>query len=46
MIALLRAFGFKKWGLIALIAILTGALSYGLFAFILDVPLPQGEVFP
>jgi hypothetical protein len=46
MIALLRAFGLKKWGLIALIAILTGALSYGLFAFILDVPLPRGEVFP
>jgi putative tricarboxylic transport membrane protein len=46
MVALLRALGLKKWGAIALIAILTGVLSYGLFVFVLDVPLPRGEVFP
>jgi putative tricarboxylic transport membrane protein len=46
MVAIVRSLGVKNWGKIVAIAILTGALSYCLFAFILDVPLPRGEVFP
>jgi putative tricarboxylic transport membrane protein len=38
--------GLRGWVKVALAAILTGALSYYLFAFILEVPLPRGEVFP
>ena len=38
--------GLRGWVRVALAAILTGVLSYYLFAFILEVPLPRGEVFP
>lgn len=38
--------GLRGWVKVALAAILTGVLSYYLFAFILEVPLPRGEVFP
>ena len=42
---ILRLFGLRGWAKIALAAALTGFLSYYLFAVILDVPLPRGEVF-
>jgi putative tricarboxylic transport membrane protein len=38
--------GLRGWFKVALAAILTGVLSYYLFAFILEVPLPRGEVLP
>jgi putative tricarboxylic transport membrane protein len=38
--------GLRGWVKVALAAILTGVLSYYLFAVILEVPLPRGEVFP
>lgn len=38
--------GLRGWAKVALAAILTGVLSYFLFAFILEVPLPRGEVIP
>jgi hypothetical protein len=38
--------GLRGWVKVALAALLTGVLSYYLFAFILEVPLPRGEVFP
>jgi putative tricarboxylic transport membrane protein len=38
--------GLRGWAKVALAAILTGVLSYCLFAFILEVPLPRGEVLP
>jgi putative tricarboxylic transport membrane protein len=46
MATVLRLLGLRSWGKVAVVAILTGVLSYGLFVFILDVPLPRGEVFP
>ena len=38
--------GLRGWFKVALAAILTGFLSFYIFAFLLDVPLPRGEVFP
>ncbi len=38
--------GLRGWPKVALTAVLTGVLSYYLFAVILEVPLPRGEVFP
>ncbi|HSR11173.1 MAG TPA: tripartite tricarboxylate transporter TctB family protein [Thermodesulfobacteriota bacterium] len=38
--------GLRGWGKVAAAAVITGILSYYLFAFLLDVPLPRGEVFP
>ena len=42
---IVRLFGLRGWAKIALAAALTGFLSYYLFAVILEVPLPRGEVF-
>jgi len=44
--AIVHLLGLRGWVRVALAAILTGVLSYCLFALILDVPLPRGEVFP
>jgi hypothetical protein len=44
--AIVYLLGLRGWIKVALTAILTGVLSYYLFAFILEVPLPRGEVFP
>lgn len=41
----LKLFGNRKWGQIALISILTSTISFYLFAFVLEVPLPKG-LFP
>lgn len=41
----LRLLGMRHWGRIALSAFLTTALSYWLFAVLLDVPLPRGVFF-
>jgi hypothetical protein len=41
----LRLLGMRHWGRIALSALLTTALSYWLFALLLDVPLPRGVFF-
>jgi putative tricarboxylic transport membrane protein len=38
--------GLRGWIRIAMTAVLTGVLSYYLFAVLLDVPLPRGEVMP
>jgi putative tricarboxylic transport membrane protein len=38
--------GLRGWIKVAVAAILTGVLSYYLFSFMLEVPLPRGEVFP
>lgn len=46
MAVVVRLLGMRSWIKVALAAILTGLLSYGLFVFLLDVPLPRGEVFP
>ena len=45
MAVIVRLFGLRGWAKIALAAALTGFLSYYLFAVILEVPLPRGEVF-
>jgi len=45
MAVIMRLFGLRGWAKIALAAALTGFLSYYLFAVILEVPLPRGEVF-
>jgi hypothetical protein len=45
MAAVVRLLGSRSWGKVALAAVLTGLLSYFLFVFALDVPLPRGEVF-
>jgi putative tricarboxylic transport membrane protein len=45
MAAVSHLLGLRGWVMVALAATLTGVLSYFLFAFILDVPLPRGEVF-
>ncbi len=44
--AIVYLLGLRGWVKVVLAAVLTGALSYCLFAFILEVPLPRGEVFP
>lgn len=46
MAVVVRLLGMRSWSKLALIAALTGLLSYALFGFALDVPLPRGEVFP
>jgi putative tricarboxylic transport membrane protein len=43
--AVLRLLGMRHWGRIALSAVLTTAISYWLFAILLDVPLPTGVFF-
>ena len=45
MAVIVRLFGLRGWVKIAFAAALTGFLSYYLFAVILEVPLPRGEVF-
>jgi hypothetical protein len=45
MAVIVRLLGLRGWVKIALAAALTGFLSYYLFAVILEVPLPRGEVF-
>jgi putative tricarboxylic transport membrane protein len=45
MAVVVRLFGLRGWAKIALAAALTGFLSYYLFAVILEVPMPRGEVF-
>jgi putative tricarboxylic transport membrane protein len=42
---IVRLLGLRGWAKIALAAALTGFLSYYLFAVILGVPLPMGEIF-
>jgi putative tricarboxylic transport membrane protein len=39
---LLRALGGRRWGVIAITALLSAAVSYYVFAVLLGVPLPQG----
>jgi hypothetical protein len=46
MASVVRLLGMKNWGSVAATAVLTGLISWGLFVFALDVPLPRGEVFP
>jgi len=46
MAVVVRLLGMRSWSKVALTAALTGLLSYALFVFALDVPLPRGEVFP
>jgi putative tricarboxylic transport membrane protein len=41
----LRLLGMRHWGRIALSAVLATAISYWLFASLLDVPLPPGDFF-
>ena len=41
----LRLLGMRHWGRIALSAAFTTAISYWLFALLLDVPLPPGDFF-
>lgn len=43
--AILRFLGLRSWEKIVLISILTAAISYYLFASVLDVPLPRGILF-
>jgi len=43
--AILRLFGLRSWMKITIISILCSAVSYYLFASILDVPLPRGIFF-
>ncbi|MBI5966545.1 MAG: tripartite tricarboxylate transporter TctB family protein [Deltaproteobacteria bacterium] len=45
MIAVLRFLGMRNWKKTVLISILSMAISYYLFAFILDAPLPRGILF-
>ncbi len=45
MAAVLRFLGMRNWKKIVLISILSMAISYYLFAFILNVPLPRGLLF-
>lgn len=45
MIAILRFLGMRNWGRAILISILSMAISYYLFASVLDVPLPRGILF-
>ena len=42
MVLLLRAIEALRWSKIFLVALVTSVLSYGLFAWILGVPLPAG----
>jgi len=42
MILLLRAIEAPRWSKVFLVALVTSLLSYGLFAFLLGVPLPAG----
>jgi putative tricarboxylic transport membrane protein len=42
MILLLRAIEAPKWPKVIVVALLTAALSYGLFGWLLGVPLPVG----
>jgi len=41
----LRLLGMKRWGRISLSAVLTTAISYWLFAMMLQVPLPSSGLF-
>jgi putative tricarboxylic transport membrane protein len=41
----LRLLGMRHWGRIALSAVLATAISYWIFALLLDVPLPPGDFF-
>lgn len=43
--AVLRILGLRSWRKIFLISILTAAVSYWLFSFVLGVPLPRGLLF-
>jgi len=45
MVAVLRFLGLRSWMKTVLISILSTAISYYLFAFVLDVPLPRGFLF-
>jgi putative tricarboxylic transport membrane protein len=42
MILLLRAIEAPKWSKVIVVALVTAALSYGLFGWLLGVPLPAG----
>jgi hypothetical protein len=42
MVLLLRAIEAPRWPKVLLVALVTSALSYGLFAWLLGVPLPAG----
>lgn len=46
MAVIVRLMGLQSWVKVALAGIITGVISFYLFAFILEVPLPRGEVFP
>lgn len=46
MAVVVRLLGMRGWVKVVLAAVLTSLISYGLFVFALDVPLPRGEVFP
>jgi len=46
MAVIVRLMGLKSWIKVALAGIITGVISFYLFAFILEVPLPRGEIFP
>jgi len=45
MVAVLRFLGLRSWMKTVLISILSTAISYYLFAFVLEVPLPRGFLF-
>jgi len=45
MVAVLRFLGLRSWMKTVLISILSTAISYYLFASVLDVPLPRGFLF-
>src|SRR6185295_15102615 len=42
MVLLLRAIEAPKWSKVIVVALATAALSYGLFGWLLGVPLPAG----
>ncbi len=42
---ILKILGMRNWPKIAIISILTAAISFYLFVSVLDVPLPRGIVF-
>ena len=43
--ATLKVLGMRNWGKIALASLLTAAISYYIFATVLDAPLPRGILF-
>lgn len=44
LLAVLRMFGVTRWRAAVLVALLAAAISYYVFVFVLDVPLPAGPL--